>query len=210
MDNKIFLKENLFLFKNVPSEEIDKILEDNKFEEKHYSAGETIQGITQHEKIGIISKGKATVRSGIDGVILNKLNKGDIYGVAAMFNEPTHSTIVVATSECSVITMDKPFVTACISENKQISLNYIEFLSKKINFLNKKINACTAKSAENKLYNYLLQLPRAGNVIQINVDMSTIAKMLGIGRATLYRAFEKLIENGTIAKSDKIITLNEV
>ena len=40
--------------------------------------------------------------------------------------------------------------------------------------------------------------------------MSTIAKMIGIGRATLYRAFEKLEKNGTITKQDKKIILNEV
>jgi hypothetical protein len=34
--------------------------------------------------------------------------------------------------------------------------------------------------------------------------------MLGIGRATLYRAFDKLEQNGTIIKKDKKIFLNEV
>jgi DNA-binding transcriptional regulator YhcF (GntR family) len=34
--------------------------------------------------------------------------------------------------------------------------------------------------------------------------------MIGIGRATLYRAFDKLEQNGTITKKEKIIILNEV
>ena len=35
--------------------------------------------------------------------------------------------------------------------------------------------------------------------------MSTLAKMIGIGRATLYRAFEKLEFSGLIIKNDKNI-----
>ena len=42
------------------------------------------------------------------------------------------------------------------------------------------------------------------------MDMSTVAKMLGIGRATLYRAFDKLEQNGSIIKNDKKIIFNEV
>lgn len=210
MNKNQFLKENFFLFKNISSDEIDRILLENNYEEKLYASKEIIQDNTSCNSLCIILSGKATVRSGKDGIILNKLNTGDVYGVAALFDKPTHSTVVIASTDCKIITMDKNFVTNCISANKQIAINYIEFLSKKIGFLNKKINACTAKSAENKLYNYLLQIPRAGNYVELNADMSTIAKMLGIGRATLYRAFEKLENNGLITKTEKTIYFNEV
>ena len=72
--------------------------------------------------------------------------------------------------------------------------------------MNSKINAYTAKSAENKLYAYLLQLPREKNTVVLPTDMSTLAKMIGIGRATLYRAFEKLEFSGLIIKNDKNIS----
>ena len=210
MDKIDFLKENFFLFKNVSTSEINKIFSENACTEMHYCSGDIIQDNNSFDRIGIIFKGKAIIRSGVDGVIMNKLNVGDSYGAAALFDAPTHSTVVVASGECTVLTMDKNFIMDCITSSRQFSINYIEFLSKRINFLNKKINACTAKSAENKLYNYLLQLPRVGNSLSLNVDMSTIAKMLGIGRATLYRAFEKLENNGVITKSDKLIIFNEV
>lgn len=210
MDKKSFLKETFFLFRNLNGEEIEEILKHHKYDEKCYSAGEIIQDCNLHDGIGIIIKGRATIKSGLDGVIINRLNKGDVYGAAALFDKPTHSTIVVASSECTVISMSREFIVGCISHSCQVSLNYIEFLSKKISFLNKKINACTAKSAENKLYNYLLQLPRQDNTLELTVDMSTIAKMLGIGRATLYRAFEKLESSGIITKFDKTITFTEV
>ena len=210
MDKEKYLSENFFLFKNVQPELLTNILKYKGLGENKFSHGEIIQNSTHFDSIGIVVKGKAVVKSNSDGVIINKLNKNDVYGVAAMFDKPTYSTVVQAVSECTIITMDKEFITECIKSNPVIALNYVEFLAKKVTFLNKKINAYTAKSAESKLYAYLLQLPRKGNVLELNIDMSTIAKMIGIGRATLYRAFEKLINNGTITKIDKIITFNEV
>ena len=210
MDKEKYLSENFFLFKNVPPELLTKILKLNGLGENKFSQGEIIQNDTHFNSIGIVVKGKAVVKSGYDGVIINKLNKNDVYGVAALFDKPTYLTVVQAVTECTIITMDKDFITECIKSNPVIALNYVEFLAKKVSFLNKKINAYTAKSAESKLYAYLLQLPRNGNTLELNIDMSTIAKMIGIGRATLYRAFEKLINSGTITKNEKTITFNEV
>ena len=40
--------------------------------------------------------------------------------------------------------------------------------------------------------------------------VETIAKMIGFGRATLYRALDKLEKSGTLTKIDKKIIFNEV
>lgn len=210
MDIKSYLKENFVLFKDLKQDEINKLLLHDGVKEECFSQGETMQNNKTLCKIGIITKGKAIIKSGDDGVIIRKLGINDVFGVASLFDTPKHLTSVVAINDCSLITMNKDFIEYCINENNKIAKNYIEFLAKKVSFLNTKINAYTAKSAENKLYTYLMQLPRVNNEINLTVDMSTIAKMLGIGRATLYRAFEKLEQNGTIIKKDKKIVLNEV
>lgn len=210
MDIKSYLKENFILFKNLNQNEIDKILLYDGIYEENFSQGDIMQNNKTLCKIGIIVKGKAIIKSGEDGVIIKKLEKNDVFGVASLFDNPKHLTSVIATTDCSIITMNKSFIENCIKENNKIALNYIEVLAKRVSFLNTKINAYTAKSAENKLYTYLLQLPRLNNEIELTVDMSTIAKMLGIGRATLYRAFDKLENNGIIIKNDKKIILKEV
>jgi len=210
MNREKYLCENFFLFQNVSAESFADIFNLGGISETRFYQGEIIQNCEHCNCIGIVVKGKAVVKSNTDGVIINKLGKNDIYGAAALFDKPTYSTLVQAVTDCTIITMDKNFIIECISRNSTIALNYIEFLAKKVSFLNKKINAYTAKNAENKLYAYLLQQPRNGNELELNVDMSTIAKMLGIGRATLYRSFDKLENNGTITKNDKKIIFNEV
>lgn len=210
MDKEKYLCDNFFLFKGVSYDNLSEIFKISGIHETKYNQGDIIHSCNHCDKIGVIVKGRAFVRSGVDGVILNKLNKNDIYGVASLFDTPSYSTIVQAVTDCTIITLSKEFILQAIAIDSVIALNYIKFLSQKITFLNKKINAFTAKSAENKLYTYLLQLPRNGNELELTVDMSTIAKMIGFGRATLYRALDKLEKSGTLTKKDKKIIFNEV
>lgn len=210
MKHKSFLKENFFLFLDVDDAKVDTMLLFDGIKIEEYSPQEIMQSSKTPEKIGIIIKGNAIVRSGDDGVIIRKMTAKDTYGAACLFDKPNYLTCVVAVSNCTVITFDKSFVEKCISYDEIVSKNYITFLAKRISFLNSKINSYTAKNAENKLYAYLLQLPRNGNTVDLKVSFSTLAKMIGIGRASLYRSFEKLENNGTITKKDKKIILNEV
>ena len=210
MEVKDFLKDNFFLFQGLNETEIQALLSYKGIDKKQFISGEIMQNNKTSCKIGIIIDGRAIIKSGDDGVIIRKLSKNDVFGAACLFDAPTHLTSVVAVTDCTVITLNKDFVEMCIKKNSRVAINYIEFLSKRVSFLNKKINAYTAKSAENKLYTYLLQLPQKDNEVILPVDMSTIAKMLGIGRATLYRAFDKLEQNGSIIKMDKKIILKEV
>ena len=210
MDKEKFLIDNFFLFKGVSKEFLTKLFKHKGMCENKFLQGEIIQSSEHYDSIGIVIKGKAVIKSDVNGVIINKLNKNDVYGVAALFDKPTYSTIVQAVTDCTIITMNKEFIMECIACSSVIALNYIEFLAKKITFLNKKINSYTAKSAENKLYAFLCQLPRNGNELELTIDMSTIAKMIGIGRATLYRSFDKLEKSGIISKHDKKIIFYEV
>lgn len=210
MKYKNFLKENFFLFSGIEDKILDNMLLFEGINIHEYSPQEIMQSAKTSEKIGIIVKGNAIIRSGDDGVIIRRLSPKDIFGAASLYDKQTYLTCVSAVSYCIVITFDKKFVDRCISYHPKIAENYINFLAKRISFLNSKINSYTAKNAENKLYSYLLQMPRNGNIVDLSVSLSTLAKMIGIGRASLYRAFEKLESNGTIIKQDKKIILNEV
>lgn len=210
MENIAEILSGIFLFDGISKKDISYCCAFDGYEISTYQRGDIMQSALTDKKIGIILEGKATIISSDDGVIIKKLQKNDIYGVAILFDEPKYLTRVVADGKCSVLTLSKEFVLKCIEYSSKISLNYIEYLAKKISFLNSKIGSYTAKNAENKLYSYLLQLPREDNKIVLKTDFSAIAKMIGIGRASLYRAFEKLEKDGFIIKNNKEIILKEV
>ena len=90
-------------------------------------------------------------------------------------------------------------------------MNYVRFLSDRIRFLNSKIATFTADSAKSKLMRYLvsqaeLQNNPEGNVV-LPVSCQKLAESLNIGRASLYRAFEQLENDGLIRRSGKAVAL---
>lgn len=211
MKYKNFIKETLFLFKNVSSDAMETMLCFDGIAIEEFSPHEIMLNSSSPEKIGLIYKGNGVIRSGDDGVILRKLGANDCFGAASLFDKHTYSTTVVASTSCVVITFNKEFIEKCISYDTTVALNYITFLAKRISFLNTKIDSFTAKNTENKLYTYLSSLPKGeNNEVEIKVSLSTLSKMLAIGRASLYRSFEKLEANGIIIKNGKKIILNEV
>ena len=125
------------------------------FSIEQYSPDEIMHNSDNNERIGVILKGKANIRSGDDGVIIKKLIPGDTYGAASLFDKPTYLTQVNASTNCLVATFNRDFVEKCIAFDSVVAKNYISFLAKRISFLNTKINSYTSKNAENKVYSYL-------------------------------------------------------
>ncbi|MBQ7760749.1 MAG: Crp/Fnr family transcriptional regulator [Clostridia bacterium] len=211
MNYNVFLKENCFLFKGISNEELDLMLLNDGISIVEYEKDSVLHNCDKSGKIGIIMSGEAIIKSCENGVIIKRLYEKDLFGAASLFNKPVYSTYVISTSKCQVLILNKSFIKKCIESNANIALNYIEFLSTKINFLNNKISSYTAKSAENKLYNYLCQLPRVDNKIELPVDLSNLSKMLGVSRITLYRSLDKLENQGLISRiNNKLIIIKEV
>ena len=67
-------------------------------------------------------------------------------------------------------------------------------------YLNKKISTFTAGNADCKLALYLIENNENGK-LNSTLSMSALASTLGVGRASLYRAFDKL-ENANLIKKD--------
>ena len=63
----------------------------------------------------------------------------------------------------------------------------------------------TAGSTERRLALYLNSLGKRN--IKMTTSMTDLANTLDVGRASLYRAFDKLCEDGYIIKSEKIIII---
>ena len=200
----------IFLFNGISKKDVERCSSFDGCGIVSYLRDDTLLSADTEKNIGIIIEGKATIISSDDGVIIKRLEPFDIYGVASLFDAGKYLTKVVARGKCKVLILSRDFVQQCIDYNAKIALNYIKYLAQKISFLNSKISSYTAKTAESKLYSYLLQLPRDNNKIVLRSDFSAIAKMIGIGRASLYRAFDKLENDGLIIKNNKEIILCEV
>ena len=96
-----------------------------------------------------------------------------------------------------------------LERDRTAMYNFLEFLSGKIRYLNRKIVTLTAGSAERRLAYFLDSSLPDGNDTQgeITVQMNLLCEMLNLGRASLYRAADKLCEEGFIARDGKTVKI---
>lgn len=177
----------------------------------HYSASSTIYEPKNFQKsLGVVLSGKVTAhsRDGAKQVLLRNFEAGEIFGVAGLFaNDIDFATNIIAKTECDILFIGDEIVYSLIENDSAVRKNYITFLSDKIRFLNQKITYFTAGSAERKLSLYLLSLKRQEGTVRLSLSMSALSEMLDLGRASLYRAFDRLTEDGFILRKEKEVHL---
>lgn len=177
---------------------------------KSFKQGEEIfSPKSKEKKLGFILLGEANVYSADENhsVLLRSLNICDTFGVSNLFDENSEFvSTIIAKKASSVIFFTPKAIESLLGESSAFRTNYIVFLSQRICFLNKKISCFTAGSPERRLAVFLCSQSNEQS-FSLNVNANTLSEMLDIGRASLYRAFDKLIADGFITKDGKTITL---
>lgn len=208
---------NLPLFSGVDQNILDRAVEGGKFIRRSFAVGEVIFSPERDEKkLTFFLSGEAEVHS-IDenrAVILRTLSKGSIVGVANLFSNERYVSRVVATKRGDTVEISAEDYGKILESDKRAMYNYISFLSNRICYLNKKIVCLTAGSSERRLAYYLdsaltEKSERGNHENTVTVQMNTLCEMLNLGRASLYRAADKLCDEGFISRSGKTFTVND-
>lgn len=169
-----------------------------------YRKGETIY--RPHDfsrKLGILLSGSIAVTKGDFPV--SRLRSGELFGAAALYNEePDYVTTLNVTSDCAVLLMSQDWLEAQMDLCPALRRNYIRYLSGRIRFLSGKLEELTGPTAEVKLFHYLAQRARDG-AVELDCSMTELAKRLGMGRASLYRALDALEEEGTMKRTGRTV-----
>lgn len=193
------------LFRNVSSAVISAAAEAGA--ERTFRKGEQIECLG--ESLCLILRGSVLVCGAGNGgaLVLNKLRAGDCFGVASLFGSRCGITAVTACEKSDLLLLSQKTVEELMQADFTFARNYICFLTDRIGFLNRKIAAFTAGSAEKKLAKYLLTLPAKNGEMTLPVSMVRLAKMLDLGRASLYRAFSFLEQSGQLTREGKAVRL---
>ena len=198
------------LFHGISGETILALLNMPKSRVKSFKSGDIIYSPESTEKLlGIFLSGTATVHSvdSVNGVLLRSFTKNDIFGLATLFGSRSrYVSVITAKKACRVLLFTPEDIGALLQTEPTFSGNYIRCLSDKICYLNAKISCFTAGSPERKLA-YFLCSQSPENSFSLNISANALSDMLNIGRASLYRAFDKFINDGFIQKEGKNITL---
>ncbi len=196
------------LFRNVNQDTLNAVLCEQGCRAVLFSDGELIHAPSfAQKKAGIVLCGKASVSTPhpTKGSLLRFLKTGELFGIANFFSENSYASVIRACGECEVFFFPEQAFSVLLENDRTFLYNYLGFLSGRISYLNRKIGYLTAGSAERKLVWYLHSL--GSDTVYLTESISALSELLDVGRASLYRAFDRLIADGFIVKSGRSIRI---
>ena len=163
--------------------------------------------VTDTPSLGILLEGRAQIRStDKEGVILRTLKKGDVFGAASLFlQDAAPLSQIIARTPCTTLLLSRTAVCELMQRDGAFLDEYLAFLAGRVHFLNQKIRCYTAGSAERRLALWIAA--EGKDTITLPGSLSALAKTLDIGRASLYRALDKLEETELITRNGRTITV---
>lgn len=181
----------------------------------HFSAGDKIFPAKQTEHaLCVLWNGQARVFANspdpLRAALLRTMETGAVFGVHCIFNSdiPPQSEII-ANKECTVVTIPADVWEQILTTTPAIMARYLRFLTQRIEFLNRKIQYLTAGCTERRLALYLMsQIPEDNVAVHLNISAVSLADLLDVGRASLYRAMDRLTEDGFLTRCGHEYTLH--
>ena len=189
--------QKVSLFEAASVEHINRSFGEQDYALCEFSDGETVYSSnTENLRVGVLISGEAEIhtQSGGAHVLLKTAKSGELFGIANLYADDTaFPTLIRAKGELQVLFFTGEAFRRFIETDANVLSLYLGFLSKKIVYLNRKIATFTAGSAEHRLALFLLENQTDGKFTP-PYSMTTLANLLGLGRASLYRAMERLSE----------------
>lgn len=169
------------------------------------SRGDTVYDRQRFRRcLGVLLEGELQVRK--ESLLVSTLRAGDVFGAAALFNvRGDYPTTLTALTDCRLLLIPQDAVRSLIRSCPDFAEDYIAYLSGRIRFLSARLDAVSADRGEGKVASYLLS---AGSEA-VTVSATQLSQRLGVGRATLYRAFEVLEREGAILRAGKTIRITD-
>lgn len=198
------------IFYGMDEEMLAEILKQNHACIKSCKAGEIILSPqAEQKKVGMVLFGKAIVSTPdkTKNVLLRYLNAGDLFGIANLFTKEPYVSLIRASGSCKVLSIPESAIRYLIENDKAFLYRYLEFLSGRICFLNQKIGYLTAGSTERRLALYFISLGE--NPVKLPLSISSLSEILDVGRASLYRAFDRLTSDGFLIKEGRVFHLSD-
>lgn len=208
MINERYARERFsktFLFDGINSDTAYHIILLARPEYRSYSGGSVIfsPGCFQRE-LGFVLSGEITEKISVNGknVILQTLTGGDLFGAASLFpsDDMPYMSIVSAKTKTDIMFIGQKQIEHMVSNYSDIAMNYITFLSRQIRFLKSRVSLLTFGRAELRVGKFLFDAPVGDRGECVIPKISTLACMLDLGRASVYRAIDTLVDEKLIVR----------
>ncbi len=186
---------------------------------------ETFGVIESFPRGGLVSLGKDIPRFGIilsgsvmiyaessadKPALLRIAARTDPIGIAGLYSDiPIETKCVAGKDGCRIcfFTRDSFEKITSSPSGEPVRTGFIKFLSKRVAFLNSRIGCLTGGTADRRLACFILSHLDSDGAYRSDLSMSSLSHALDVGRASLYRAIEKLEGLGAISYENNKITV---
>jgi CRP-like cAMP-binding protein len=196
------------LFEDLELQLLGEVFSGEDVQVPAFGAGDVIFSPASSTHVaGILLEGKAEVLTPdvSHPTLLRYLSDGDLFGITNLFSGEAFVSVIRAKTATTVCFFSDRTVRELMARDDGFLEKYLAFLSGRIRFLNRKISYLTAGSAERRLALYLTSYDR--EEIRLSDSISSLSELLGVGRASLYRAFERLGADGYLEKKGRTLRL---
>ena len=213
-DEIIELLRSITLFSEIDEAILSRLADGRCSVLNCYKSGEVIYAPDAKDKrLIVFLSGEAEVYTADESrsTLLRRVKDGGVIGVANLFSKESFVSRIIASKRCETLEIEADAVARMLEDDSRFMRNYLAFLSDKICYLNRKIVTLTAGSAERRLAYYLSTCSEdfGCDSFTLPLPMSALAEALNLGRASLYRAEERLVSDGFLVRHGKKVILSQ-
>ena len=179
-----------------------------------FRRGEIIPLFDAEPRFALILEGSAAIYSegGNKRALLRVASPPDPIGIAGLYSGLEISTVCEAENDgcvCCFFGLSGFEEIMSSSGGSVVRQNVLGFLSRRVAFLNSRIACLTGGSAIRRLAAFILANSDASGVFRPDITMKSLSSALDVGRASLYRALDRLTATGAITYKDNIISISD-
>ncbi len=156
--------------------------------------------------VGLMLSGSAEVTPSEQGAV-STLSRGAEFGICNIFVREDMPTKLKARTPIKVAFIPKEVFAATLSENSALMYRYIRLCNSKMIYLARKLRLMSITDCTGRLA-YWISCNASGGSVSLHYSKDELARMLGISRASLFRAIALLESQGIISSvGSKIVIL---
>jgi CRP/FNR family transcriptional regulator, dissimilatory nitrate respiration regulator len=212
IDFKILLKNDLF--QHIGLDELEANFELDSCIIGHYKKGSLIiQENDPCKSIGFVLSGALAMQSLSpkgEALTIQLFSTNDCFGPALLYlQKPIYPFSLVTTQDSTILYISFEQITDFIRRNSEFNINFIRYLSNRINVFKYKIQLLHLKDVRSKLVFYLsVEYKQLGEVsFKLRHTQVEIADFIDVARPSVSREFKKMMADQLIILNGHQITL---
>lgn len=164
------------------------------------------EGNTHNKSMMFLLKGSAVVEQLSDNncTFLKRIAPSELFGVLSIFTETDYyPTRVTFETKSEVLKLTEEEVLMLLNLHPNLLKNYLTFFNGQVQYLLDRIALFSIPNGEDRVKTYIsrLRIGNQSNEFVLPMTKVELAEYLGLARSTLYRVFDKLVENEIITLS---------